>query len=207
MKKPYIHWPTLWYFCSQESWAVPLAGAFFAALMFMSATVNFALSWGFFAVSTIICLVLTLISLAALAVTLFLLSKVYYVALLDEIGVASDAHIIDKLFNGKSLKGLSSGDIDELLKQDIELTPDLYQIVYKYRFKQDEHVKKHSLEHDEVFNSLELTQRIKIFVLPCRPEMSRVDEQHLLSQYREYMMSHWIEPEENNSLAQFKSGY
>lgn len=207
LKKNHLHWPTLWHFCSQETWALPLAGSFFSALMFISATVNFVITRGFLTFSTIICLVLALIAIAAFCVTVYLLSKVYYVALLDSIGVTVDAHITDKLFNGKSMKGLSREEESRLLAQDVELRPDLYQIVYRYRFKQEEHIKTHSLEHDEVFGSLEVTQRIQIVVVPCRPDIARVDESYLLSQYREFMMSRWIEPDESPSLAQFRNGY
>jgi hypothetical protein len=209
MKKIVIHWPTLWDFCRRDTWAIPLAGSFFAGLMFASATVNFMFSRGFLAVSTIVCLLLTLIAIAAFAVTVYLLGKVYFVALLDVAGVAveSDAHIVDKLFAGKSMKGMNQSEINELLASDVDWTPELHQIVYKYRYKQDEYTKTYALENDEVFKSLEISQRIKIILLPFRSDIVRVDEHYLASQYREAMMNRWVDTEESYSLSQFRNNY
>lgn len=207
MKRTFIHWPTLWHFCSQETWAISLAGSFFAGLMFVSATIHFIFQNGILAITTLVCAVLMIVSIAAFVICLKLLSKVYYVALLDEIGVPVDAHIIDKLYAGKSLKLLSDREIQELRESDVEVTPDLYQVKYRYRVKQDEHVRTDSLEYDEVFDTLLMGQRIPIIVLPCRTEIARIDEEALMKHYREQIAYWWDKPQESASLAQFKGGY
>lgn len=195
MKKTVIHWPALWRFFTRKTWAFLLVIAFFFGLASIVATVYFAWNSGYFAPLTVFCAVLTLASIAAFIFCQRRLVNEYYIELLDKSGTIIDAHIVDKLFAGHSVKGAGRAEIGRLRAENTEVTDDLYQIRYRYRVENKEYTKTYSVQYDKIFDSLEITQRILVKILPSRPYMVKVDEDYLMKQYREQMMDKWLDPD------------